>query len=30
MLTDEFSSLEEPTEDSEVVVPAVLLANGPK
>jgi hypothetical protein len=30
MLTGEFASLEEPTEDSEVVVTAVLLDDGPK
>jgi hypothetical protein len=30
MLTDEFASLEEPTEDSEVATAAVLLADGPK
>jgi hypothetical protein len=30
MLTDEFALLEEPMEDSEVVAPVVLLANGPE
>jgi hypothetical protein len=30
MLTDEFASLEEPMEDSEVAAAVVLLADGPE